>query len=209
MAGQTFPSLLAACFPVVPSKLRITNPNDPPEERIVTVDDVFSAICDATEWIEANVDDLEVKISLLQRFSLRSASPVLCILDVLLMRLQDFIYGTAYLSSPFQTTEDQIRFYLSRALATATAITNTPSPLLNFQPPLELQAIFRRGAEVPLSSLQPIRVLDPLTRDESCSRMINMIGDLISGLECWKGWNEGTSWEGLRVSFKWKAISRH
>lgn len=78
MAGLTFSSLLASCFPVAPSRFRILSLGEPPEERTVSIDDVFAAMSDANEWIESNVEDSEIKSALLKRLELRTVRHISC-----------------------------------------------------------------------------------------------------------------------------------
>ena len=73
MAGLTFPSLLAACFPIAPTPTRIFRSDDPPADRAVSVDDVLAALMEATAWISENcADDDELAVAIKDRLSMRS-----------------------------------------------------------------------------------------------------------------------------------------
>lgn len=77
MAGFSFASLLAACFPVAPSPSRIFSAGDqPPVERAVSVDDVLAALMEATVWISANcAPEDQLAIAIKDRLVMRSVSP--------------------------------------------------------------------------------------------------------------------------------------
>lgn len=78
MAGLSFPSLLAACFPIAPTPTRILkNADSPPTERTVSVDDVLAALMAATVWISENcAQDDELAIAIKDRLSMRSVRPL-------------------------------------------------------------------------------------------------------------------------------------
>lgn len=71
-ANLKFSSLLASCFPPAASPLRIVHPDDKVVERAVSVDDVLAALDEATQWVEANVEDPELVHDLNSRLSLKT-----------------------------------------------------------------------------------------------------------------------------------------
>ena len=79
MAGLTFSSLLAACYPIAPTPFRIFKSHDPPPvDRTVTVDDVLAALTEATIWITEHCEaDDELAIAIKDRLSMRIVSPAL------------------------------------------------------------------------------------------------------------------------------------
>lgn len=73
MASLEFNTLLAACFPSEPvSRLRMPGQADTP--RIVTVDEVLHALSEALAWIMEQVEDEKLKMTLMNRLTLRIVS---------------------------------------------------------------------------------------------------------------------------------------
>ncbi|GAA5896572.1 hypothetical protein JCM6882_005731 [Rhodosporidiobolus microsporus] len=217
LSSLSFNSLMASCFPplpppepapisrlALPGQQGLDNPEQPPQERTVSVDDVLRALDEALRWLSAQREgedgrdesvsmDEEVREALIARVTMRI----------------DLVYVLALLTAPSYSSPAQIKHHLSRlssysALFPSASSPSSPSPAPSFTPSPSLLAIFSPSPSVPLlGTPQPPRPVTPLGLEEGYDLLLReTVRDLDRLMSLWEGWTtreeESEGWKEIR-----------
>ncbi|GAA5843527.1 hypothetical protein JCM11251_001646 [Rhodosporidiobolus azoricus] len=220
LSSLSFNSLMASCFPPVPTPppssrsplalpgQSVDNPlaQPPPAERTVSVDDVLKALDEALQWLNEQREGAEEKEG--QGEMTEQAREAL--ITRVTMRI-DLLYVLALLTAPSYSSPSQITHHLTRLAsypslfpsATASSPSSPPSTS-SFIPSPALLSTFHPSSSVPLlGTQQPPRPVTPLSVGEAYDLFLReTVDDLQDLMELWQGWMErkaeGEGWKGVR-----------
>ncbi|GAA6003296.1 hypothetical protein JCM10207_001849 [Rhodosporidiobolus poonsookiae] len=199
-SSLTFPSLLASCFPPPPPPVRspLALPGqaaEPPQERVVSVDDVLRALDEALKWLQdpsgaARGIEEAVREALVARLTMRI----------------DLLYVFALLTSLQHTSPSQLTHHLGRLSSFSPLFPTAASPSNPTPPSLAVRAAFSPSTTVPLlSTQQPPRPVAPLPLGEAYDALLRRTTDELRSLVgLWDAWDaqnrakQGGGWKDVR-----------